>query len=181
MGISKPPLGVLKGCNKLSLGPSLLQAKQTQFSWPFLRGKVFHPPSVLYFGSAFSFSWWQESGSRMVPGTGAHSGVGGRGTHSQPSSQRFGCSCLGAENLHLSVLQDSTGLNPDGINISWRCWSSLWNSLHSSFLTTKVAPTFRKKEPKWVSFEFPEMKKRQQVAFPECWQGQNLSKLKTPW
>lgn len=34
---------MLKGCNKVSWEPSLLQAEQSQSSQPFLTGEVFHP------------------------------------------------------------------------------------------------------------------------------------------
>ncbi|KAK4831204.1 hypothetical protein QYF61_016041 [Mycteria americana] len=37
-------LKILKGCNKVSPEPSLLQDKQPQLSQPFLIGEVFHPP-----------------------------------------------------------------------------------------------------------------------------------------
>ena len=37
------PLQVLKGCNKVSLEPSVLQAEQPQIPQPVLIGKVFQP------------------------------------------------------------------------------------------------------------------------------------------
>lgn len=85
-------LYVLKGCNKVSMVPSLLQTEQTHLPQPFLTGEVFLPPT-----NFMALLWMQHSrwdctraeGQNHLPQPDGHAAFDG----AQGAVGFLGCKC----------------------------------------------------------------------------------------